>query len=169
MEVLPARVLAATFERARAARPGIHLDLAVFAAHVTRHVGAEPDVEAALASLHAEDLYLACACARGDAVALAMLEEELLGPAIAYARRAHGRTDGVVDEAGQRLRMRLLVREPEREPQIASYPGRSPLGAWLRLAAVREARGLLRRPTRETALAESHLDVHLSEVLRRPG
>lgn len=142
------RVLEAAVAQGRRRFPDLEIDPAAFVAHLSRHVGGDADVAATLALLHVEDLYLACASALGDPRAIATLDRDLLTPAVAYARRVHRASDGLVDDAAQRLRMRLLVREPEREPAIASYAGRSPLGSWLRLAAIREARYLLRSGAR---------------------
>jgi RNA polymerase sigma-70 factor (ECF subfamily) len=43
------------------------------------------------------------------------------------------------EELAQRLRVRLLVAEAGQPPRIASYTGRGPLNAWLRVAAARLA------------------------------
>ncbi|OJY22934.1 MAG: hypothetical protein BGO98_33420 [Myxococcales bacterium 68-20] len=145
-------VLQATVARARRARPRLEIESSAFVAHLARHVGRDADVAATLAAVHVEDLYLACACALGSEAAIATFDTELLSPAIEYARRVHRRVDGLIDEAAQNLRMRLLVREPEREPAILTYTGRSPLGAWLRVTAIREARYLLRRGARRAAV-----------------
>lgn len=145
-------VLQETVVRAHQARPGFELDPAVFVAHLARHVGADGDVAATLAAAHVEDLYLACACALGNEAAIATFDTELLAPAVEYARRVHRRVDGVIDEAAQNLRMRLLVREPDRQPAILTYTGRSPLAAWLRVSAIREARYQLRRGARRAAV-----------------
>src|SRR5262249_39111524 len=85
------------YETARAAWPGVELDLEVFA----RWIGERGDV----AKLNARDLYLACACAHGDATALATFDERVL-PAIdsALARSGAAR---IAAEVKQRLREKL--------------------------------------------------------------
>ena len=124
-----------------------------FVEHLARHVekeGADGERKAAsaFAALHVADLYLTHACASGNGMAITTFESEVFAPAIAYARRVHARSDNLVDEAAQRLRVRLIVREPDREPTIATYAGRSPLEAWLRVAIIREVRQLLRGAAR---------------------
>src|SRR5439155_1045051 len=78
----------------------------------------------------AEDLYLACALARGDAAALAELEAVVI-PA---AERGLRLADDARREVMQILREKMLVRGG-----IASYDGRAPLAIWLRVCAARLA------------------------------
>src|SRR5436309_9252301 len=65
--------------RGRAAWPQLALDVDGFVAHVAMRVPADRDLEAALAGLHAGDLYLAYRCVSGDAEALAAFEAAQLG------------------------------------------------------------------------------------------
>lgn len=127
----------------------------------------------ALREVHAADLYLACACARGLPAAHAALETGFLskvGPAVARVERSE---EGVA-EVRQRLREKLLASEGGRPPKVAEYQGQGPLVAWLRAAAVRLALNLrlsAERRTRaeEEALAEDAVpagDVE-AEYLRR--
>lgn len=92
---------------------------------------------------HGADLRLAAACARGDPAALRELERRFLGEVPAYVARLDS-TPAFAAEVQQRLRVKLLVSEGGAPPRIASYTGRGPLGAWLRVAAIRTARDLLR-------------------------
>src|SRR5437764_12061732 len=62
--------------RASAAHPAVAPDAAAFVAHLAATAGTQwPRLSQLVAEVAAEDLYLACACARGDAAA------------VAYARR----------------------------------------------------------------------------------
>lgn len=149
------RTLGALVARAATAHPALNVPPEVLASHLGRHLAGEPHPDRVAPSLHLEDLHLALACARGDARAVTLLDATWLGPAIAYARRVHRTSDGLVDEAAQKLRVRLLVREPDREPSILTYGGRSALGAWLRVTAIRETRYLLRRGARDAARHDS--------------
>src|SRR5262249_14320770 len=99
-----------------------------------------PDV--ALDRVHAPDLYLACALATGDRAAVAAFEREILRPLRGYLARVHGQA-AFADEVTQALRERLLI-SPTGAPRIASYSGRGPLAAWVRMAAIRLARDHLR-------------------------
>ena len=107
-----------------------------FLAHLAARAGAGGGAPAVPA--YVEDLYLACACARGLPEALARFERDLLPPARqALARR--GMAADVVDEAMQRLRERLLLPRPDAPPRMAEYDGRGPLDAWVRTVALRLA------------------------------
>jgi RNA polymerase sigma-70 factor (ECF subfamily) len=127
--------VAALHESGRARWPTIDVPLEDFATYVA---------ERSPSPAHAPSLYLACACARGDARAVAAFEETYF----AAVRVAIGRVaadDGVTDEAIQRLRERLFVADGDgRPPGIAGYAGRGDLRGWLRVAAIRITLSLLR-------------------------
>jgi RNA polymerase sigma-70 factor (ECF subfamily) len=89
------------------------------------------------------DLYLACACAAGDARAISELERRFVTPLVDIVTRA-GFARDVGVEVTQRLRAELLLGDRERPARIVSYSGRAALDAWLRVVAIREA-GKLRR------------------------
>jgi RNA polymerase sigma-70 factor (ECF subfamily) len=145
--------LAALLARGRAAWPGVEVAPEAFAADLGRRLAEPPDASTAetaetaapgagaLGALHAEDLYLACACAAGDARAVALFERRFLAPvAEALARRRTWR--GPAEDFKQILGARLVVRGAESLPRIAAYAGRGPLAAWVRVAAVRTALNL---------------------------
>ncbi|MEZ4398482.1 MAG: sigma factor-like helix-turn-helix DNA-binding protein [Kofleriaceae bacterium] len=93
----------------------------------------------------ADDLALAAALARGDAAALAAFEREIV-PSIRGALVRFGRDSDFVDEALQRVRVKLLVGAPAR---IGEYRGRGRLAAWVQIVAIREALMMLRATARE--------------------
>jgi RNA polymerase sigma-70 factor (ECF subfamily) len=80
-------------------------------------------------------VFLAMACAAGDPVALRRFDEEFLSQVEGHVARFQLPHD-VVDDIRQRVRVKLLVGSP---PGIGGYGGRGPLGAWLRVTAVRVA------------------------------
>jgi RNA polymerase sigma-70 factor (ECF subfamily) len=132
----------AIYDRALRAFPGVRLSLADFVAHAAR-VGA-PDPAS---SAHADDLFLACACASGDPQAIAALERRYFpGARAALARLARGAD--FVDEALQELRAKLFLAP---DPRIASYGARGPLQAWIRVAATRLAIDMLRASAADLA------------------
>jgi RNA polymerase sigma-70 factor, ECF subfamily len=98
------------------------------------------------------DLFLAAACAQGDPDAIAIFEQRYMS----QLERHLGRMDltpAEVDEVRQRLRISLLAGTT---PGIATFSGRAPLDAWVRVAAIRAA---VRYVTRERngAAADSAL------------
>lgn len=133
---LGARVLA-LHQQGRAAWPQIPLDPLALAAHLAALVPADTAPLAALAEVQAGDLYLACACALGEPTAVAALEQHHLSGVPALLQRG-GEPPTVAEEVAQRLRVKLLV-DGGSGPRIAAYGGRGPLGAFLRVAALREA------------------------------
>ncbi len=158
--------LTAAFTRARAAWPGVSLELD---AYVRR--AAELDVAAEDVTARAEDLYLAWACAAADRAALAHFERTFLPQVDGYVGRM-GLAADVVDELRQQLRIRLLTGPA---PRIGQYGGRGPLGAWVRVAAIRLALTLSQqlggRVTDDTealdALASGHASPELSTIKKQ--
>jgi len=153
-------ILREHWARARARWPDIVLSEADYLPHAGTHVGKNLD---GAAKLHLEDLFLACACARRDAAALRVFEDDVLPAADAAVRSLDG-ADGFVDEVRQRVRTKLLVADGERAPRIAEYAGRGALVAWVTVASVRTGLSLLR----ETKRAEKYAGDAWAEVLALP-
>lgn len=124
------RVLA----RGRAAWPAVTLTAADLA----------PFLDGASGSAHAEDLYLACACARGHPAAVALFEARVL-PQVESALRRLRMADEALAEVRPEIRAHLLAGDA---PHIGAYRGHGPLAAWVRIVAVRMA---LQRQRRDRA------------------
>ncbi len=151
-----AAVLAALLGAARAAWPRVRLEEAVFLRHLAERLPASERPEASLRAVHAGDLYLACACARGDAAAHAALEAHVLPQvAGAVARVAPG--EEALAEVCQRLREKLLTAAPGQTPRMADYQGGGPLGAWLSVVAARTALNLRRTAGRQARAEQEAL------------
>jgi RNA polymerase sigma-70 factor (ECF subfamily) len=94
--------------------------------------------------LHAADLYLACACARGIAGALAAFERTY-GEEIARTARRFERPGLAADDLLQRLRTKLFTSAiadeaaggAARPPKIAAYTGQGFLQNWVRVTTTR--------------------------------
>lgn len=99
--------------------------------------------------VHPEDVAWAAALASGNRDALDRYERELV-PAITAQARKRGCSDDEVSELQQILRARLFVGDGE-GPAIAHYEGRSPLRAWILVAAMREAVRMRQKAAREPA------------------
>jgi RNA polymerase sigma-70 factor (ECF subfamily) len=134
--------------RARASWPELQLPEEAFLQHVGARLAVEDDPVAVLDSLHAGDLYLACACSRGDARAIAALEREFVSQISAYLSRSDALA-GFANEVKQAVRERILVARDSILPRIESYNGRGPLGGWLRIVTARIATDLRRAQRRE--------------------
>jgi RNA polymerase sigma-70 factor (ECF subfamily) len=76
--------------------------------------------------LHTQDLFLACACVSGDAVALAHFDRRVL-PVVATALARMGDEKALVEEVKQILRLRLFVSEngPAKVARLQTAPGSS--------------------------------------------
>lgn len=131
--------LLALYGMAREAWPTIDLAPDVYLRHVAERSDEVPDGDAGA------DLYLACACARGDAAALEAFSSRYLG-SLAPGLRRIDPSPGFAEEVLQALRERLLVARGDAPARIAEFRGRGTLAAWVRIAATRMA---LRMRTRE--------------------
>ncbi len=138
--------VAALAAAARQQWPSIKLPDSDFISAVSQHVPADADATA-IKALHGTDLFLACACARGDDAALIAFEHAYGADIKAMLRRVRAPAD-LLDETHQRLRAHLFVAEPGTEPRIAEYAGRGPLRGFLRVVAVRLALQLMRKDAR---------------------
>ncbi|RKG70966.1 RNA polymerase subunit sigma-70 [Corallococcus sp. CA054B] len=121
-----------------------------FSRHLARHLPVGRTAEV-LRILHGADLYLACACSRGEPSALRAFEQNVLR----YIPARLGRVSpSMVDEVLQVLRERLLVGSGDTPPRIASYGGRGPLLTWVGIVAARIAGELVGRDARHELVAE---------------
>lgn len=117
--------------------PELDIDAAEFVRYVAERVPAV-EVGAALDGLCAADLYLACGCARGVTAAVEAFDRQFLSRIGKHVRRIDA-SPTFAAELTQHLRVKLLVAAAGEVPRIAQYAGACPLGAWLRVVAVREA------------------------------
>jgi RNA polymerase sigma-70 factor (ECF subfamily) len=122
--------IAAAWHAGRLAWPDVELDLDGFSAHVTT---LEPGAPARFAA----DVYLVAACLAAEPHALAHLDRIFVAAA-RPAIRAIDANIAFIDDALQRLRTHLLVREGGGS-RLAQYAARGPLRAWVGIAAARIA------------------------------
>jgi RNA polymerase sigma-70 factor, ECF subfamily len=131
--------LAQMLARARAAWPRVPLAAGAFAEHVARRISAsETSLVPALEARHAEDLYLACACATGVPGAIEALSAHFRAAIDAAIARVDA-SPTFVDEVRQVLHHRLFLDGDDQPGRIASYHGRGPLAGWLAITAQRTA------------------------------
>ncbi len=118
------------YEAGRSTWPGVKLEADHFARRAVE-LGIAPEDLAARAG----DLFLAWGCAERDPAALGYFERKFLAQVDQYVGKL-GLPEHVLDEVRQELRIRLLLGT---EPRIGRYGGKGPLGAWVRVAAIRLA------------------------------
>lgn len=102
------------------------------------------DTTVAAGDARAADLYLAMACACGDAAAIAYLDATLrsiIKPALARLGAAVSDDDEIV----QRVRVALFTSTSERKAGIAGYSGRGELRSYIRAVAAKLALKRLER------------------------
>ncbi len=129
-------VLRSICEQGAAGNPGIVLEHEAFILHIAVLVGDCTDVLRGLEALHIEDLYLACAAAKGDSSAVTLVDERGQQQAL-NASRKFGESGVVAEEIAQSMRHHLLFASKGAPPRIASYAGRGALDGWLRVSATR--------------------------------
>jgi len=136
--------------------PEIELDADVFRGSVQHHATGD--------DIQGGDLYLATACARGDDAALRRFDADYLGK-IPHWLKLPTSDDEILREVRQRVAARALVGSNGAPPRIASYAGRGPLWAWVRIIAHREHARLRAELSRQQAI-EVNADDELAELAR---
>ncbi len=134
------------------------LEPATFGRYLARRLDPALPLGDAVRELAVADLYLACACVSQLPAAHAALEAAHVGNLRAALSTLDARADFIA-EVLQQLREKILVPK-DGETKLESYSGHGPLGAWLRVAAMRTALSLRRK--REPELG---LDDELDAVL----
>lgn len=128
--------------------PQIRLADADFGVHLARIVPSEGSLYEALSSLRLDDLYLACACSKGDPAALRSFEALYFGDIdLGYARYPYlGRS---VEDVRQAIREELFVAPTTRAPKIGNYAGRGALRSWMRAVIANVLVNIMDRQSRE--------------------
>jgi RNA polymerase sigma-70 factor (ECF subfamily) len=152
---VPQPLLLEIVRAAREAWPGVDLAPALFLPYLSERMPAEETAERALPQMCTSDLYLACACARGDERALAVFEDRCLSVVDSALPRLGVSADGVA-EVKQHLRQSLLVAD-QGPPRIEQFAGRGDLRSWVRVIAVREALAMRRQRERDRPLDDQWL------------
>jgi RNA polymerase sigma-70 factor, ECF subfamily len=158
LDALSLDALGPLCDQASAAWPAVSVPRDDFLTYLAERIPRDRSVDEVAPTLRAADLYLACACARGDARALEAFDQTY-GAEIARAF-ARVRPAGIgPDDAQQILRQKLFVASPERPARILDYAGRGDLRAWTRMTAVRTLIDLARER------GDQRGEVPLDEVL----
>jgi RNA polymerase sigma-70 factor (ECF subfamily) len=146
-----------TTRLAKDSHPTIDVPPDVFVAFIAHRLAADVPPLHALEALRVDDLYLACACARGDRRAIAAVERASFDE-IEAAVQHHRLPASQCDEVKQTLRERLFVGDHDRPPRIAEYAGRGSLRRWVYAIAARVAIDWLRRSGQDVPADDAILD-----------
>lgn len=145
--------LGALLADGRAAWPALPLSDEELLRYLADRIPEGASLPGALDSLHAADLYLACACALGKPRALESFERHCLSDLAAVLSR-FSTSPEFLDEVRQAVRERLFVFRPGAHARIEDYGGRGALAGWVRVVAVRLAVDLLRQRGKQPAAAD---------------
>lgn len=139
----------------RAAWPDVVVEPVRLIGFIAARLDGEVDGAGALATLRPGDLYLACACAAGDKVALAAFDHHFMREVdIALARMRIGPPRS--SDVKQMVRQRLFVGDGS-PGKIAEYAGRGDLRRWVRSVAVRTCLNDLRKGKHEVLTDDDQL------------
>jgi RNA polymerase sigma-70 factor, ECF subfamily len=132
----------------RAAFPDIAISDEQFRVHLAR--------EENVASLHLLDLFLACACAHGDARALEAFDRRYRREIERVLERLRV-PSSMRDDVVQQIMETLFIGAGDRTGKIADYRGRGPLQSWLRVSTLRAAYKALRKAGTDIAAGDEDL------------
>lgn len=153
--------LVALCDAASAAAHGVKLSSLEFVPYLGARLPQGADVTTSLARVCGPDLWLACACLRGDAAATRLFDERLSSMVHRVGARMRQPT-WALDEVKQTLRERLLVSRDGAAPKLADYAGHGLLDAWLRVIVVRTVISSLRgQKSRHGTLDDARLFAEL--------
>jgi len=141
--------LAGLLHEARLRWPDVVVSHDVAVSYLATRVDTSAAPDVALGKIHSDDLFLCCACTRGDQMAATHLRGDFTG--VIYGALARYGDSDFSQDVVQQLFTRLLVGCGDRPADIVKYNGSGRLASWLRIAALREANNALRRTKREVA------------------
>jgi len=134
-------------EDARSTWPSVVLPEDRFLAHLAEKLG-PTEAPRALSELCVADLYLACAAAHGDRLALEELDR-ITSVELRKAKKRFGYLPVELDDIRQRTLQRLLVAQQDCPPKILEYAGLGELKAWVKVTIVRTLINASSRESRE--------------------
>jgi RNA polymerase sigma-70 factor (ECF subfamily) len=123
--------------------PGVSLSDDAFILHLAGKLGDAPAEQ--VDRIRLPELFLACACAHRDPVAIAHFERIYFGEVDAAVRRFDS-LPLTLEDVRQRVREKLYLHDP---PALAGYAGQGDLGGWLRAAVLHMLINVATRETRE--------------------
>lgn len=127
-----------------------------FAGELVRRLGDDATVER-LQKLRPDHVYLAIACADGDATAIRAFDDQFLDEVDACAARVRATSDQAA-EVRSHLRRILFVSEPGRPAATLAYSGKGDLRSYLKVIATRELIRLVDKGKRELGVDDEVLD-----------
>jgi RNA polymerase sigma-70 factor (ECF subfamily) len=152
---------------ARSAWPTLDLPTEVFLRYLAGKIPEEEPFERTLRNLCVDELYLCCACAEGNAPAVALFHqryEPVLESALGKLRMGEAMTQDVK----QLLLGQLLTNTPDKPAMITTYGGHGRLARWLRVVAARTGRALLSREKKLVLVGDERIASELGPSAPEP-
>jgi len=149
-------VIADVLTSAREPWPNLAISDDDFLAYIAERLPGTGELVAELRGVRAPDLYLACACASGNSIAIAAFEQRYLS-IVEGALARMNIAPSMRDEVRQLVRHKLFVSAPGDAARISDYAGRGDLRNWVRATAVRTCLNLLRKHKREVPLDDDRM------------
>jgi len=149
-----ADALVAVVEKGQQTWPNLDLPPERFVIHLAGVLPTDqPDLAAVLGSIHAADLFLACACIEGSPGAEPILRAQLRVAVEDCAGRVDG--DAAFADAVEQVLLNTLLAASDGlpQPRMAAYSGRCALADWVMVAA---ERATLSVSQRDTATGREH-------------
>jgi RNA polymerase sigma-70 factor (ECF subfamily) len=140
---------------AQRAYPTFSLPPDAFVAYLLERIPAGVSWPLALRQMHSSDLYLACACARGDVSAFAAFDDRCLRH-LDRVLGTMGIDADVSADVKQDIRHLVLVGDGRRA-KILDFSGRGDLRGWVRVMAVRQALRRRGHAQREVPMEDDEL------------
>jgi len=137
-------------ERGRAAWPQLEVSTVELAAALRSQIEIRDNATVDELAVDAAEIYLACACERGDTAAVIAFRDAYYAP-IEPAIAKMGLDASQRDDLWQALAVRLFVASAGEPARIVSYAGRGQLHGLVKVAATRLALDILERQQRFTA------------------
>lgn len=144
----------ALWEAARSAYPDIIVDASTFNAELVRRLGTDDPEQ--ISRVRADHVYLAIACAAGDAVAIRRFETDFFDEIDMTVARVRARPDQVEEVRSYLLRV-LFVSEPGRPAALFEYSGCGDLRSYLRVIATREFVRVINKSRRDVTISDDAL------------
>ena len=142
-------------DSAQRAYPMFSLPTDIFVAYLLDRLPTDATRSLAVRRMYTSDLYLACACARGDLRAFAVFDERCLSHLDRLLVKM-GIDADVSADVKQDIRGRVLVGKDGRA-EIVDFSGRGDLRGWVRVMAVRQAFQRQCRVRREMPVEDDEL------------
>jgi RNA polymerase sigma-70 factor (ECF subfamily) len=106
--------------------------------------------------LFTSDLFLACACAQQDPVAIQLFEREFIRDVHAKLSQLGG-SSAFAEDVGQVLMQTLFIPDANGRLKISAYSGAGPLKTWVYAVAMRKAMRMKRKAQREESAPSDEL------------